>query len=108
MRPCGSGAATGPTVPAEAGGLLEARYQQPFEDFRISQEHLADHLTVGIAGEGGGKVAWRRGPERLRSGWLPSVPSPIPLGLNLLPVRMLFLLPSGPRPGLGSSGDSRL
>ncbi|XP_058535204.1 1-phosphatidylinositol 4,5-bisphosphate phosphodiesterase gamma-1 isoform X1 [Ochotona princeps] len=24
-------------------GSFEARYQQPFEDFRISQEHLADH-----------------------------------------------------------------
>ncbi|XP_046923761.1 1-phosphatidylinositol 4,5-bisphosphate phosphodiesterase gamma-1 isoform X1 [Lynx rufus] len=25
-------------------GSFEARYQQPFEDFRISQEHLADHF----------------------------------------------------------------
>ncbi|XP_047602978.1 1-phosphatidylinositol 4,5-bisphosphate phosphodiesterase gamma-1 isoform X2 [Lutra lutra] len=25
-------------------GFFEARYQQPFEDFRISQEHLADHF----------------------------------------------------------------
>uniref|UniRef100_A0ABI7ZB57 1-phosphatidylinositol 4,5-bisphosphate phosphodiesterase gamma n=1 Tax=Felis catus TaxID=9685 RepID=A0ABI7ZB57_FELCA len=25
-------------------GSFEARYQQPFEDFRVSQEHLADHF----------------------------------------------------------------
>lgn len=25
-------------------GSFEARYQQPFEDFRISQEHLTDHF----------------------------------------------------------------
>lgn len=25
-------------------GSFESRYQQPFEDFRISQEHLADHF----------------------------------------------------------------
>lgn len=25
-------------------GSFEARYQQPFEDFRLSQEHLADHF----------------------------------------------------------------
>ncbi|XP_023570577.1 1-phosphatidylinositol 4,5-bisphosphate phosphodiesterase gamma-1 isoform X1 [Octodon degus] len=27
-------------------GSFEARYQQPFEDFRISQEHLADHFDI--------------------------------------------------------------
>ncbi|XP_019604608.2 1-phosphatidylinositol 4,5-bisphosphate phosphodiesterase gamma-1 isoform X1 [Rhinolophus sinicus] len=37
-------------------GSFEARYQQPFEDFRISQEHLADHF----------ESRERRAPRRTR------------------------------------------
>ncbi|NP_776850.1 1-phosphatidylinositol 4,5-bisphosphate phosphodiesterase gamma-1 [Bos taurus] len=37
--------ASGPLFHGRAReGSFEARYQQPFEDFRISQEHLADHF----------------------------------------------------------------
>ncbi|KAM5245693.1 1-phosphatidylinositol 4,5-bisphosphate phosphodiesterase gamma-1 isoform 1-T1 [Ctenodactylus gundi] len=37
-------------------GSFESRYQQPFEDFRISQEHLADHFDIRE----------RRAPRRTR------------------------------------------
>lgn len=37
--------ASGPLFHGRAReGSFEARYQQPFEDFRISQEHLAEHF----------------------------------------------------------------